>query len=71
MLARMTAVSVRCDDGWILRGQRMPGPGPVVVCGHAMMVDRRTLDRPRGAGLASALAEAGLDVVMMDARGHG
>ena len=65
------AIHVRCDDGWILRGERFEGPGSVVVCGHAMMVDRRTLDRPRGAGLASALIEAGLDVVLVDARGHG
>jgi predicted alpha/beta hydrolase len=67
----VSAISVRCDDGWILRGERMAGRGPVVVCGHAMMVDRRTLDRPRGAGLASTLADAGLDVVVLDIRGHG
>lgn len=64
-------VSIRAADGWLLRGERRPGPGPVVVCGHAMMVDRRTLDRPRGEGLVSALAAAGLDVIAMDARGHG
>lgn len=66
-----TPVAIRCDDGWILRGERRPGEGPVVVAGHAMMVDRRTLDRPRGAGLASALSAAGLDVTTIDARGHG
>lgn len=66
-------VSVRCDDGWILRGEHLASADApaVVVCGHAMMVDRRTLDRPRGAGLASTLAEAGLEVVTIDARGHG
>jgi predicted alpha/beta hydrolase len=67
-----TAVAARCEDGWTLRGERIAGGGQaVVVCGHAMMVDRRTLDRPRGAGLASTLVQAGLDVVMIDARGHG
>lgn len=38
---------------------------------HAMMCDRRTLDRPRGAGLASALARAGVEVHLYDLRGHG
>lgn len=64
-------ISVRAEDGWRLQGVRHPGDGPVVVCGHAMMVDRRTLDRPRGGGLLSALAAAGLDVVAFDVRGHG
>lgn len=64
-------IAVRCADGWILRGERLPGEGPVVVCGHAMMVDRRTLDRPRGAGLAATLASRGFDVLLLDARGHG
>lgn len=66
-------VEVRTDDDWILRGERRgPEDAPVVVVlGHAMMVDRRTMDRPRGAGLASTLVESGLEVVMLDARGHG
>jgi predicted alpha/beta hydrolase len=34
-----------------------------------MMVDRRTLDRPRGEGLLSALSA--FDVIAFDARGHG
>lgn len=34
-----------------------------------MMVDRRTLDRPKGAGLLSALSA--FDVLAFDARGHG
>ena len=69
--ARVEAVRVQTDDGWILRGERRPNEGPVVVLGHAMMVDRRTLDRPRGAGLASVLHARGLDVITFDARGHG
>lgn len=68
---RREAISLRTDDGWILRGERIRGTGPLVVCGHAMMVDRRTLDRPRGQGLASALGASGLEVAMIDARGHG
>ena len=43
----------------------------MVVLGHAMMVDRCTLDRPAGQGLASTLYGRGLDVTWMDARGHG
>jgi predicted alpha/beta hydrolase len=66
-------VSVRTDDGWILRGERRARPEApaVVVCGHAMMVDRRTLDRPRGRGLVSTLHARGLEVAWLDARGHG
>ncbi len=36
-----------------------------------MMVSRRTLDKPRGKGLASCLAERGLAVLCVDLRGHG
>jgi oxygen-independent coproporphyrinogen-3 oxidase len=64
---------VACDDGWLLRGELLvpPRPQAVVIAGHAMMVDRRTLDRPRGEGLASHLARRGLAVVLPDLRGHG
>ena len=67
------AIAVRTDDGWLLRGEHFPRPDAkaVAVLGHAMMVDRRTLDRPRGEGLASVLFRAGLEVVTLDARGHG
>ncbi|MBX3273164.1 MAG: alpha/beta hydrolase [Sandaracinaceae bacterium] len=66
-------VTLRTDDGWTLRGERLvDARAPVVaVLGHAMMVDRRTLDRPAGAGLASTLHRAGIDVSWLDARGHG
>lgn len=43
----------------------------MAVLGHAMMVDARTLDRPRGAGLASTLAEEGVAAIAFDLRGHG
>jgi predicted alpha/beta hydrolase len=36
-----------------------------------MMVDRRTMDRPTGRGLASALLARGLAVLNVDFRGHG
>jgi len=42
-----------------------------VLALHAMMVDARSLDRPPGAGLASVLADAGLEVWRADLRGHG
>lgn len=49
----------------------------VVVLGHAMMADQRTLDRqsrdapPGRGGLASVLARAGLHGYRFDVRGHG
>jgi predicted alpha/beta hydrolase len=70
--------SVACADGWVLRGELVvkvapdaPPPVAVAVVSHAMMVDRRTLDRPRGGGLVSALADRGIAVVIADLRGHG
>lgn len=66
--------TVGCDDGWILRGDvvgdpRTP-PVAVAIAGHAMMVDRRTLDRG-GRGLVSHLAAREIAVVWPDLRGHG
>lgn len=46
-------------------------PRGLALLGHAMMVDRRTMDRPKGRGLASALVERGLAVLNVDFRGHG
>lgn len=65
---------VRTADGWRLAVQRLPATGArkgVAVLGHAMMVDRRSMDRPAGAGLASTLAARGWDVHLADVRGHG
>jgi oxygen-independent coproporphyrinogen-3 oxidase len=64
---------VTCHDGWILRADVLTPPQPraVAVVGHAMMVDRRTLDRPRGRGLVSHLSSRGVAVVCADLRGHG
>ena len=50
-------------DGWSLAVSELPARGRargVVVAGHAMMANRRTLDRPHGQGLASTLAAAGV-----------
>jgi predicted alpha/beta hydrolase len=63
------------SDGWRLSLlAREPRPGPpqgVVVLSHAMMANRRSLDRPSGRGLASVLVEAGFATLALDARGHG
>ncbi|MRG97454.1 alpha/beta fold hydrolase [Polyangium spumosum] len=66
-------VTARTDDGWLLRGEVLAeGPRPVVaLLLHAMMASRRSMDKPRGAGLGAALARAGLSVVSLDLRGHG
>jgi predicted alpha/beta hydrolase len=66
--------TVACADGWALRGEIVVGAPPpvaVAVVSHAMMVDRRTLDRPRGRGLVSHLAAQGIACVWADLRGHG
>jgi predicted alpha/beta hydrolase len=62
-----------CEDAWTLRGEWiLPArPRAVAIVGHAMLVDRRTLDRPRGRGLVSVLAERGIAVLWPDLRGHG
>jgi predicted alpha/beta hydrolase len=65
-------VTVRTDDGWQLRGEVLSeGSRGVVVLAHAMMASRRTMDRPAGAGLGSALGRAGFAVLSFDLRGHG
>lgn len=66
-------VEINGAGGWRLRGEWLlpPSARAVVIAGHAMMVDRRTLDRPRGDGLVSHLANAGAAVLWPDLRGHG
>ena len=59
---------------WTLFASEYPAVGAmrgVVVIGHAVGCNRRTLDRPRGQGLASTLAQAGLHVYTFDVRAHG
>lgn len=70
----MKSYTVVADDGWELIVDRHPHAGQrrgAALLLHAMMVDRRTMDRPRGAGLASVLAASGFDVHVADLRGHG
>ncbi|HEX9101476.1 MAG TPA: alpha/beta fold hydrolase, partial [Polyangia bacterium] len=71
--AAVETFSVACADGWVLAGEIVVDAPPVAVAvvSHAMMVDRRTLDRPRGRGLVSTLAAAGVACVVADLRGHG
>ncbi|MBW2462529.1 MAG: alpha/beta fold hydrolase [Deltaproteobacteria bacterium] len=68
-----STLTTRTADGWALVADVSvpPTPRAVAVLGHAMMVDRRTMDRPRGQGLMSALTEAGIAVLSFDLRGHG
>lgn len=65
--------SARTGDGVTLRGSLLvpERPRAVVVALHAMMVNRRTMDRPAGEGLVSALAAQGLAVANVDFRAHG
>lgn len=70
-------IVLKTADGWELVGDLLlpppeaGAPWGLALLGHAMMVDRRTMDRPRGAGLASTLAERGMAVLNVDFRGHG
>ena len=67
-------MKVVAADGWTLDVLRIPATSPrrgVAVLGHAMMVDRRSMDRPEGAGFASLLASRGWEVWLADLRGHG
>lgn len=70
--------TVAATDGWILRVwdfspplERGRRPLGVVVAGHAMMVDSRTICRPDQPTLASVLVAAGFRVLVPDLRGHG
>lgn len=68
--------SLDADDGWLLRvwdfspieRQRPIG---IIVAGHAMMVDSRTICRPDRPTIASVLVAAGFRVLVPDLRGHG
>lgn len=68
--------TVEALDGWRLAvDYHPPEPGVptrgALWMGHAMMANRRSLDRPEGEGLASTLAAAGYHVYKADLRGHG
>jgi predicted alpha/beta hydrolase len=67
-------VKIQAEDGWELElelEEAVGEPIAVAVLGHAMMVDRRSMDRPAGEGFASTLRRAGIRVIRFDARGHG
>lgn len=69
-------LGVETRDGATLAVEHIPAAGPGRPIGaawvaHAMMANRRSLDRPRGAGLASRLAAAGIETYLADLRGHG
>ncbi len=66
--------TLRAADGWrlsVLDYAPAGTPAGVVVAGHAMMADRRTLAHPDRPSLAGALVDAGLRVLVPDLRGHG
>ncbi|MFV8752350.1 alpha/beta fold hydrolase [Nannocystaceae bacterium ST9] len=68
--------SLTAEDGWLLRVwdfSPLPRRDPIaiVVVGHAMMVDSRTLCRPDRPTLTSVLVAAGFRVLVPDLRGHG
>jgi len=73
----LTAIArFAADDGWALHLEVFSPPVGVEPLGAvlaipAMMVDRRSLERPRGRGLASHLAARGFAVHTLDLRGHG
>lgn len=67
-------MSVPCTDGFRLQGELfcpVESPCTAVLLSHAMMVDRRTLDKPKGEGLLSALLAQNVAVLCVDLRGHG
>jgi predicted alpha/beta hydrolase len=73
-MSSVRPVSVRTSDGWLLRGEVIAQgleKRPVALLLHAMMASRKTMDRPRGAGLGSVLAARDYGVVSFDLRGHG
>lgn len=71
--------ALTADDGWVLRVFEHGPSDParegeahgVVLLGHAMMVDARTLERGDRPTITSALCEAGYRVLVCDLRGHG
>ncbi len=72
-MLRLMPDGVRTGDGVELAlSIRTPErPSAVVVLSHSMMANARSLDRPAGKGLATALVDAGFLVILADLRGHG
>lgn len=71
---QVTERQKKTPDGWTLNALDMQPDQPphaLVVAGHAMMVDRRTLYREGRPSLAKTLVDAGFRVLLADLRGHG
>ena len=67
-------MKVQTPEGWDLAievEEAMGEPIAIAVLGHAMMADRRSMDRPAGNGFATTLRKFGIRVIRFDARGHG
>ncbi|MCA9658247.1 MAG: alpha/beta fold hydrolase [Myxococcales bacterium] len=65
---------IAADDGWrlsVLEVEPATALRGVVIVGHAMMVDRRTILRDDRPSLGAELATAGFRVLVPDLRGHG
>ncbi|MCB9567242.1 MAG: alpha/beta fold hydrolase [Myxococcales bacterium] len=66
---------IRAADGWELSVLDLRPPAReargLVIAGHAMMVDRRTLYRGERPSLVRALLDHGVRVLLPDLRGHG
>jgi predicted alpha/beta hydrolase len=66
---------ITTEDGWQLALEEFEPwgniPKATLLLGPAMMVNRRSLDRPAGKGLASYLSHQGFRVYTLDPRGHG
>lgn len=79
----MALIPVRTADGWTIHlhphppGAAAEGGGeagdskPVLLLAPGMMLSGRSLDRPRGRGMATALAHRRHTVYLVDLRGHG
>ena len=70
----MTRIEAVTADGVRLALRHVAARGPrrgVVLCTHAMMASGGYFGAGRDDGFAAALASAGLDVLVLDWRGHG
>jgi len=70
------SIALNTGDGWTIHLQAYNPPASLapraaLLIGPAMMVNRRSLDRPTGKGMASFFAESGYVVYTLDVRGHG
>ncbi len=67
--------ALTAPDGWVLRVYdfvpRCEDARGIVILGHAMMVDARTVCRPDRPTIAATLVDRGFRVLAPDLRGHG